>query len=60
MKYGKTTIIICKNGYNIGNKVTATVVAKMRELFLDKNDICMIFPAGESQITFLNVLAKVI
>lgn len=58
MHYGKTQITICKDEFDLGNKASAAVAAAMRKLLEHQEEIRMILAAGESQITFLDALAK--
>jgi glucosamine-6-phosphate deaminase len=58
MRYGKTGITICEDEFDLGVKASGAVAATMRELLAHQEDIRMILAAGESQITFLDALAK--
>ena len=59
MHYGKTKITICEDEFDLGDKASAAVAATMRKLLLgQQEEIRMILAAGESQITFLDALAK--
>jgi glucosamine-6-phosphate deaminase len=58
MRYGKTEITICEDEFDLGNRASAAVAATMRELLGYREEIRMILAAGESQITFLDALAK--
>jgi glucosamine-6-phosphate deaminase len=58
MRYGKTEITICEDEFDLGNRASAAVAARMRELLGLREEIRMILAAGESQITFLDALAK--
>ena len=58
MRYGKTEITICEDEFELGDRASAAVAATMRELLGHREEIRMILAAGESQITFLDALAK--
>jgi glucosamine-6-phosphate deaminase len=58
MRYGKTEITICEDEFDLGARASAAVAATMRELLGRQSEIKMILAAGESQITFLDALAK--
>ncbi len=58
MRYGKTAIIICNDAMQLGQRAAADVAAKIRELLARQEEIRMVFAAGESQITFLDALAR--
>ena len=58
MRYGKTEITICEDEFELGDTASAAVAATMRELLGHPEEIRMILAAGESQITFLDALAK--
>jgi len=58
MHYGKTQIVICEDEFDLGDRASAAVAATMRELLGRQEEIRMILAAGESQITFLDALAK--
>jgi len=58
MRYGKTKIIVCKDEFDLGLRASAAVAATMRKLLGNQEEIRMILAAGESQITFLDALAK--
>ncbi len=58
MHYGKTEILICKDEHDLGVKAASAVASKMRQLLTAQEKICMIFAAGESQMTFLDALAQ--
>lgn len=58
MRYGKTEIIVCEDEFDLGSKAAAAVAATMRERLGRQEEIRMILAAGESQITFLDALAK--
>lgn len=57
MNYGKTTVIFCENEIELGKQAAFDVANKIRELLAIKEEIRIVFAAGESQITFLNALA---
>ena len=57
MNYGKTQVVVCKDEKDLGARSAQAVASKMRELLSYKDQISVIFAAGESQITFLDALA---
>lgn len=57
MRYGKTTVIICRDEFELGRKAAADVAGKIRKLLSERNEIRIVFAAGESQMTFLDALA---
>jgi glucosamine-6-phosphate deaminase len=56
--YGQTHIIVCRDEHDLGARAAAAVAAKMRELLAERDEIRMIFAAGESQNTFLANLSR--
>lgn len=58
MHYGKTKITICEDEFDLGDRAAIAVSDTMRELLGHQEEIRMILAAGESQITFLDALAK--
>ena len=58
MRYGKTQVIVCEDEFDLGDRAAAAVAETMRELLEKEEEIRMILAAGESQITFLDALAK--
>lgn len=54
--YGQTSITVCRDEQDLGARAAAAVAAKMRELLVDRDEIRIIFAAGESQNTFLAAL----
>jgi len=58
MNYGKTQVVVCKDEKDLGARSAQAVASKMRELLSYKDQISVIFAAGESQITFLDALAQ--
>jgi len=58
MRYGKTTVIICRDEFELGSKAAADVAGKIRELLARQDEIRIAFAAGESQMTYLDALAK--
>jgi glucosamine-6-phosphate deaminase len=58
MRYGKTQIIVCEDEFDLGDRAAAAVAKTMRELLARQEEVQMILAAGESQITFLDALAK--
>jgi glucosamine-6-phosphate deaminase len=57
LAYGKTQVIICKDAKDLGARAAADVGSTMKELLRQREEIRMIFAAGESQMTFLDSLA---
>jgi glucosamine-6-phosphate deaminase len=58
MNFGKTQVVVCEDEKDLGERSAQAVAAKMRELLSSKNQISVVFAAGESQDTFLNALAQ--
>jgi glucosamine-6-phosphate deaminase len=58
MNYGKTKVILCKDEIELGKQAASDVSRKMRDLLKVKEEVRVIFAAGESQMTFLDALAK--
>jgi glucosamine-6-phosphate deaminase len=58
MRYGKTQIILCEDEKDLGRRSAAAVARKMRKLLEQQEEVRIIFAAGESQITFLDSLAR--
>ena len=58
MHYGKTRINLCEDEFDLGDKASTVVAATMRKLLGQQEEMRMILAAGESQITFLDALAK--
>jgi glucosamine-6-phosphate deaminase len=58
MRYGKTQIIVCEDQFDLGDRAATAVAQTMRELLKKEEEIRLILAAGESQITFLDALAK--
>lgn len=58
MHYGKTDIIICEDELDLGERAAAAVSQTMRQLLEGQGEIRMILAAGESQIVFLDALAR--
>jgi len=58
LKYGKTKVVICKDAMELGSQAASEVADKIRELLANREEIKLIFAAGESQMTFLDALAK--
>jgi len=56
--YGKTRVVVCKDAHDLGKKAAEQVAAEMREYLRAKNEIRMVFAAGESQDTFFYALAR--
>jgi glucosamine-6-phosphate deaminase len=57
MNYGKTRVVLCEDEDDLGARAALAVAQKMRELLASRDEIRIIFAAGESQNTFLNALA---
>ena len=57
MRYGKTTVVVCKDAAELGRRAASDVAAAIRELHRRQEEIRIVFAAGESQITFLDALA---
>jgi glucosamine-6-phosphate deaminase len=58
MRYGKTKVIICNDEFELGKKAASDVAGKIRELLAEDGEIRIALAAGESQMTFLDALAK--
>jgi glucosamine-6-phosphate deaminase len=58
MQYGKTKIILCKDDVNLGRRSASDVANRIRNLLAEREEIRIVFAAGESQMTFLDALAK--
>ena len=56
MQYGKTKVVLCKDEVELGRQAAFDVANKIRELLADREEIRIIFAAGESQMTFLDAL----
>jgi glucosamine-6-phosphate deaminase len=57
MRYGKTKVILSRDEVELGTQAASDVANKIRELLDDREEIRVIFAAGESQMTFLDALA---
>jgi glucosamine-6-phosphate deaminase len=57
MQYGKTDMVLCKDEMELGKQAACDVATKIRELLAEREEIRIIFAAGESQMTFLDALA---
>ncbi len=57
MRFGKTEVVLCEDELELGRKAAFDVASKIRELLVSREEIRIIFAAGESQITFLDALA---
>jgi len=57
MEYGMTKVVLCNDAVELGRQAASDVGSKIRELLDHKEEIRIIFAAGESQITFLDALA---
>lgn len=58
MFYGKTKIVLCNDPQALGYAAASSVADRIRRLLKEKNEIRIVFAAGESQSTFLNALAS--
>lgn len=58
MQYGKTNVVLCKDEMDLGRRAAFDVANKIRDLLADREEIRIVFAAGESQMTFLDALAK--
>ena len=58
MNYGKTQVLLCEDENDLGARAARTVARQMRELLASKEEIRMIFAAGESQGHFLDALSR--
>jgi glucosamine-6-phosphate deaminase len=58
MNYGKTKVVLCKDEIELGKHAAFDVSRKMRDLLKVKEEVRVIFAAGESQMTFLDALAN--
>jgi glucosamine-6-phosphate deaminase len=58
MNYGKTRVVLCKDEIELGKQAASDVSRKMRDLLNVKEEVRVIFAAGESQMTFLDALAE--
>lgn len=56
--YGKSEVVVCKDEYDPGLKAAAAVASTMRRLLAEQDRIRVTVAAGESQITFLDSLAR--
>lgn len=56
--YGKTKVVVCRNRDDLGRKSAAEVAAAMRDLLSERDEIRVVFAAGESQTSFLWFLAR--
>lgn len=57
MNFGKTKVVLCEDEKDLGRKAAGDVANKIRELLALRDEIRMVFAAGESQMTFLDALA---
>jgi hypothetical protein len=56
-RYGLSDCLVCDDEFALGRQAAAAVAAVARRLLAERDEIRMIFAAGESQITFLDALA---
>jgi glucosamine-6-phosphate deaminase len=57
MNYGKTQVVLCEDENDLGRRAAGDVAGKIRELLRVRDEIRIVFAAGESQLTFLDSLA---
>jgi glucosamine-6-phosphate deaminase len=57
MNYGKTQVVLCENENDLGAQAASAVAKRIRELLSSRDEIRIIFAAGESQSAFLDALA---
>jgi glucosamine-6-phosphate deaminase len=58
MNYGKTQVVLCENENDLGARAASAVGQRIRELLSSRDEIRIIFAAGESQFAFLEALAR--
>ncbi|MCP5120238.1 MAG: glucosamine-6-phosphate deaminase, partial [bacterium] len=58
MNYGQTNIILCRSESDLGARAAADVAGAMREALGQRDEITMVFAAGESQNAFLAALSR--
>jgi glucosamine-6-phosphate deaminase len=58
MNYGKTQVVLCEDENDLGRRAALEVAGRMRELLAAKDEIRIIFAAGESQAAFLDALGQ--
>jgi glucosamine-6-phosphate deaminase len=58
MNYGKTTVVLCRDEFDLGRQAAADVAGKLRELLANRQEVHAIFAAGQSQMMFLDALAR--
>ena len=58
MNYGKTQVVLCENESDLGAQAASVVGKRIRELLSSRDEIRIIFAAGESQYAFLEALAR--
>ena len=58
MNYGKTQVVLCKDENDLGAQAASAVGKRIRELLSSRDEIRIIFAAGESQFAFLEALAR--
>jgi len=57
MRYGKTEVVICRDELELGKQAASDVAGRIRELLAGRDEIRIVFAAGESQMTFLDAMA---
>ena len=58
MNYGKTQVVLCENENDLGTQAASAVGKRIRQLLSSRDEIRIIFAAGESQFAFLEALAR--
>ena len=58
MNYGKTQVVLCENENDLGAQAASAVGKRIGELLSSRDEIRIIFAAGESQFAFLEALAQ--
>ncbi len=57
MHYGQTKIVTSQDAVELGKRAAQDVAAVIRRLLAERDQVRIIFAAGESQMTFLDALA---
>lgn len=58
MEYGKTEIVLCQSNEDLGARAANDVARCVMNLLADRDELRLVFAAGESQTTFLEALAR--
>ncbi len=58
MNYGKTKVVVCRDEFELGRRAASDVASRVRELLALRDEVRIVFAAGESQVTFLAGLAS--